>query len=97
MENASGSKEFWKTMRHFCLIETVFLQISIEKNNRIILMTLILEFITFFEDVVRSFSVKPNEFYISGMENLSEPVEIAVRKFENHPSVSAIKQNISVN
>ena len=97
MKNASGSKEFWKTMRPFCLIKTVFLQISIEKNNRMILMILILEFITFFEDVVRSFSVKPDEFYISGMKNLSEPVEIAVRKFENHPSVSAIKQNISVN
>ena len=28
---------------------------------------------------------------------LSDPVEIAFRKFENHPSVQAIKQNILVN
>ena len=30
-------------------------------------------------------------------ENLSDPVEIAIRNFENYPSVQAIKQNISVN
>ena len=28
---------------------------------------------------------------------MSDPVEIAIRKFENHPSVQAIKQSISVN
>ena len=31
------------------------------------------------------------------MENLSDPLEIAFKKCENHPSVQAIKQNISVN
>ena len=44
-----------------------------------------------------SMYVKPDEFYLSDTENLSEPVEIAIRKFENHPSVQAIKQNFSVN
>ena len=55
------------------------------------------EFSTFFEDAVRSLNVKPDEFYLSDTENLSDPVEIAIRKFENHPSVQAIEQNISVN
>ena len=31
------------------------------------------------------------------MENLSNPVDIAIRKFENYPSVQVIKENISVN
>ena len=35
--------------------------------------------------------------FLSGTENLSDPVEINIRKFENHPSVEATKQNISVN
>ena len=30
-------------------------------------------------------------------ENLSDPVEIAIRKFENHQRVQAIEQSISVN
>ena len=74
------------------------MQISIEKNNRIISEDFDLseEFINFFEDAVRSLNVKPDEYYLSDTENLSDPVEIAIRKFENHPSVQAIKQNISV-
>ena len=51
----------------------------------------------FFEDTVRSINFKPDEYYLSDTENLSDPVEIDVRKFEKHPSVQAIKQNISVN
>ena len=78
--------------------KTFFPQISIEKNNRIISddFDLSEEFSTFFEDAVRSLIVKPDEYYLSDTENLSDPVEIAIRKFENHPSVQAIKQNISV-
>ena len=55
------------------------------------------KFSTFFEDAVRSLNVEPDEYYLSDTENWSNPVEIAIRKFENHPSVQAIKQNISVN
>ena len=78
---------------------TVFSQISIEKNNGIISddFALFEEFSTFFEDAVRSLNVEPDEYYLSDTENLSNPVEIAIRKFENHPSVQAIKQNIPVN
>ena len=52
---------------------------------------------TFFEDAVRSLNVKPDEYCLNGTENLFDPVEITIKKFENHPSVQAIKQNISVN
>ena len=43
-----------------------------------------------------SLSVKPDVYCLSDTENLRDPVEIAVRNFENHPSVQAINQNISV-
>ena len=62
-----------------------------------ILVILSEEFSTFFEDAVRSLNVEPDEYYLRDTENLSNPVVIAIRKFENHPSVQAIKQNISVN
>ena len=55
------------------------------------------EFSTFFEDAVTSLNVEPNEYFLSDTEKSSNPVDIAIRKFENHPSVQAIKQNISVN
>ena len=55
------------------------------------------EFSTFFEDAVRSLNVEPDEYFLSDTENLSKLVDIAIRMFENHISVKAIKQNISVN
>ena len=55
------------------------------------------EFSTFFEDAVRSLNVEPDGYYLSDTENLSNPLEIAIRKFESHQSVQAIKQNVSVN
>ena len=99
MKNVLDSKEFWKTMRSFLSDKNSgFSQISIEKNDRIISddSDFSEEFSTFFEDAVRSLNVKPDEYYLSDTENLSDPVEIAIRKFENHLSVQAIEQNISV-
>ena len=99
MENVLDSKTFWKTMRLFLSDKnTVFSQISTEKNNRIISgdFDLSEELSTFFEDGVRLLNVKPDEYYLSDTENLSNPAEIAIRKFENHPSVQDIKQNIWV-
>ena len=55
------------------------------------------EFSTFFEDAVRSLNVKPDEYYPRDTENLSDAVELAIGKVENHSSVQAIKPDISVN
>ena len=100
MKKVLDSKEFWKTIRPSLFDKnTVLLQISAEKNNRIISddFDLSEEFNSFFEDTVRFLNVKPDECYLSDTETLSDHVEIAIRKFENHPSVQAIKQNVSVN
>ena len=85
MKNVLNSKEFWKTMRPFLSDQnTVFSQTSIEKNNRIISddFDLSEEFSSFFEDAVRSFNVEPDGFYLSDTENLSDPVEIAIRSLK---------------
>ena len=100
MKNVLDGKEFWKTVRPFLSDKnTVFSQIRIEKTYRITSddFDLSEKFSTFFEDGVRSLHVKPYEYYLNYKENLSDPVEIAIRKIENHPSFQAVKQNISVN
>ena len=100
MKNFMDNKEFWKTMRSFSSDKnSIFLQISIEKNNLVISdkSDLSEELSTLFEDAGRSVNVKPDSYYLNDTENLNDPVEIAIRRFENHPSVQAIKQNISVN
>lgn len=55
------------------------------------------DFSTFFENVVRSLNVNPDEYQLSDTEKLGDSVEIAIKTFKNLPSVLAIKQNISVN
>ena len=95
MKNVLDSEEFRKTMRPFLSDKnTVFTQISIEKINGIIYddFDLSEEFSTFFEDAVRSVNIKPDEYYLIDTENVN-----AIGKFENHPSVQAVKQNVSVN
>ena len=40
----------------------------------------------------------PDKYYLNDWENLGDPAETAIKKYENHWSVvQAIKQNISVN
>ena len=69
-------KNLGKRWDLFCLIKTVFSKISIEESNRIISddFDLSEEFSTFFEDAARLFDVKPDEYYLSDKENLSDPV-----------------------
>ena len=79
---------------------TVFFQSSTHTNNNRTIFDdfdLSEEFSTFFEDAVRSLNVEPDEYFLSDTENLSNPIDIAIRKFEKHQNVQAIKQNISVN
>ena len=50
------------------------------------------EFSTFSEDAARSFNAMPDKYYLNDWENLGDPAEIAIKKFENHWSVvQAIK------
>ena len=55
------------------------------------------EFSTFFENVVKSLNIKPRNLSLGNTTNLSDPVEIAIKKFENHPSVMVIRENINLN
>ena len=77
----------------------MYSQFSLEKDNGIVSdnFDLSKEFSTFFEDAVRLLNVKPDEYYLSDTKNSSDSVDIDIRKFKNHPSVQAIKKNISVN
>ena len=50
------------------------------------------EFSTFFENVVKSLNIKPRNLSLGNTTNLSDPVEIAIKKFENHPSVQVIRE-----
>ena len=53
-------------------------------------------FINFFENAIRSLGIKANEHFQEN-HDLKNPVEIAIKKFEQHPSINLIKKNITGN
>ena len=53
-------------------------------------------FRNFFENAIRSLGIKANEHSQENYD-LKNPVEIAIKKFEQHPSINLIKKNITGN
>ena len=51
-------------------------------------------FINFFENAIRSLGIKANEHSQENYD-LKNPVETAIKKFEQHPSINLIKKNIT--
>ena len=50
----------------------------------------------FFIDAVSSLAIEENRALIDDVDDLYDPVERAVKKFGNHPSIIDIKKNVSV-
>ena len=50
----------------------------------------------FFENAIHSLGIKTNE-YSNDNYGLKNPVEIASKKYEQHPSINLIKENITNN
>ena len=53
-------------------------------------------FSSFFENAIRPLGMNANE-YSQENYDLKNPVEIAIKKFEQHPSINLIKKNITGN
>ena len=54
------------------------------------------EFSSFYENTVKSLNIEPSNTILGNTSNLSDPVEIAIKTFENHLSVQITKENICV-
>ena len=48
------------------------------------------EFSSFFENAIKSLNISLRNLTLGDTTNLSNPVEIAIKKFENQPSVQII-------
>ena len=51
----------------------------------------------YFSTAVSSLEIIENKSHLTGTENLEDPVEIAIKKFESHRSVLSIKETININ
>ena len=92
-------EQFWKTIKPFFSEKSKTSSNNTLKNHEIIISNnekKLEEFNSFFENTVKSLNIKLSNFILGDITNLSNPVEIAIKKFENNPSVQIIKNNINV-
>ena len=50
---------------------------------------------TFFIEIVPNLGTKVDERYLCDPSNISDPIEKAIQKYKNHPSISIIKKMVS--
>ena len=96
LKNVTDNKEFWKTVKPFLSDKvTTFPKISLVEKGEIISdeSKVANSFSNFFENAIRSLGIKANEHSQENYD-LKNPVEIAIKKFEQHPSINLIKKNI---
>ena len=99
LKNVTDTKEFWKTVKPFLSDKvTTFPKISLVEKGKIISdeSKVANSFSNFFENAIRSLGIKANEHSQENYD-LKNPVEIAIKKFEQHPSINLINKNITNN
>ena len=77
---------------------TTFPQVTLVENDEIISdeSKVANSFSNFFENAIHSLGIKTNE-YSNNNYGLKNPVEISIKKSEQHPSINLIKENITNN
>ena len=99
LKNVSDNKKFWKTVKPFLSDKvTTFSKISLVEKGGIISdeSKVVNAFSNFFENAIRSLGIKGNEHSQENYD-LKNPVEIAIKKFEQQLSINLINKNITKN
>ena len=95
--NVTDNKKFWKTVKPFLSDKvTTFPQITLVENDEIIPdeSKVANAFSNFIENAIHSLGIKTNE-YSNDNYGLKNPIETAIKKYEQHPSINLIKENIT--
>ena len=93
------SKKFWKTVKPLISDKcNVSNKINLVENNNIVSddYEIAETFEVFFENAVKNLNVLGDSDSLSPTFHLDNPVNIAVEKFKNHPSITLIKSNVNV-
>ena len=99
LKNVTANKEFWKTVKPFLSDKvTTFPKISLGEKREIISAEYKVAnlFSNFFENAVRLLGIEANRHSQENYD-LKNPVEIAIKKFKEHPSINFINKHITNN
>ena len=99
MNNFIDNKKIWNTVKPLFTNNGGGSQkITIGKDDKIISddKEVAETFNEFFKNSVKSLHIPQNTCLINNTGNLIDPVDIALKKYENHPSVINIKEMIDL-
>ena len=98
MNNYTDNKKFWRTVKPLFSNYGGSRKITLIEDENIITSDeeLAKTFNHYFVESVRSLNIHENKALLNPTENLTDPVAIAITKFENHPSIIDIKENVCI-
>ena len=99
LKNYTDNKKFWNTVKPLLSNVdggpkkiTLILEDKVISNDEEVAESIN----QFFSESVKTLNITENSNLINGMGNIFEPVYIALKKFECHPSIIEIKENVAV-
>ena len=96
----SGNRKFWKILKPFFSNKGNYgNKIELVENEEIIDddTKVAEELNNFFKTAVASLDIHGNLYTVENVENMSVPVEKAIKKIEFHPSILLVKNRIGIN
>ena len=94
---ATDNKKFWATVKPFLNHKnTTSSKITLVERDEIISADkdIAQKFDKFYKNAVSSLNIQCDSEFVNECDGLEDPVEIAIQKFKNHPSITSIKENI---
>ena len=97
-KNITDNKKSWSTVKPlFSNKVTSNTYITLNEDEKLIKNEYQITniFNTFFNEIVPNLGTKVDEGYLCNASNISDPMEKAIQKYKNHPSISIIKKMVS--
>ena len=97
LKNYKDNKKFWKTMKPFLTDKGVNSQkISLIENEKILSTDVdVAETLnSHFSEATKSLSINENSYILNKTINITDSIDVALKKFELHPSILRINENV---
>ena len=100
IKDVTDNKKFWKTVKPlFSEKVNTKENITLVDNNNIISSDIEVaeKLNSFFGNVVKELNINIKEDLLCNVSNINDPVERAIQKYKNHPSIQMIKDKFGYN
>ena len=96
--NFTDNKMFWKTVKPFLTDKgTTSRKITLIESGEILTEDVkVAETLNcFFSDAPKKLNITVNQYLLNSTDGLNDPVDIALKKFDSHPSILQIRKYVS--